>query len=289
MWHTIETAISESTGKAFSIQSKAPISGGDTNLAFHVSGNDQAYFVKVNEKHALASFEQEYYSLEQLSYLTNISSPKPVTIGCSLDKSFLVLEYWQFVQGSASLWYQLGQQLALMHQSCTHGEFGWQSDNFIGHTRQPNTWQKNWSMFFAEQRIGWQLTLLEEKSIQLGDIDHICGHCHDLLAHHHPEPSLLHGDLWQGNVGFTELSGVIYDPACYYGDREADIAMTELFGLFPTSFYQGYQATFPLSKRYAKRKLLYNFYHILNHANMFGGVYIKQAKANLHRILSLPS
>ncbi|REL29427.1 fructosamine kinase family protein [Thalassotalea euphylliae] len=289
MWHSVESAITKSTGKAFSIENKSPISGGDINLAFHISGKDQNYFVKVNNKTAYDNLAQEWYSLDQLATLSDVKSPKPIAIGSTLDKSFLVLEYLALTSGSDSQWFQIGQQLALMHQVCTHGEFGWQNDNYLGHTRQPNKWQKNWSVFFAEQRIGWQLASLEEKSILLGNIDYICAHCQKLLAHHHPQPSLLHGDLWQGNVSFTELQGVFYDPACYCGDREADIAMTELFGLFPASFYQGYQAIYPLSKSYAKRKLLYNFYHVLNHANMFGGIYIDQSKASLQRILSTPS
>lgn len=109
--------------------------------------------------------------------------------------------------------------------------------------------------------------------------------CHDALQHH-PTPSLLHGDLWHGNVGFCEQNPVIYDPACYYGDHEADLAMTELFGSFPEEFYQGYQSVLPISPQYKQRKLVYNFYHILNHANLFGGVYIEQSKALLKRIIT---
>ncbi len=216
-----------------------------------------------------------------------MNCPNVITLGTTLDKSFLVLSYFAFESPVLQDWYQLGQQLALMHKHATHGQFGWQDDNFIGHTLQPNHWQSNWRTFFAEQRIAWQLQLLKEKSITLGDIDHIANTCHDVLLHHQVTPSLVHGDLWQGNIGFTEHSPVIFDPACYYGDREVDIAMTELFGKLPEQFYQGYQETYPLAHHYEQRKLVYNFYHILNHANLFGGIYIEQSKAMLSRIFAL--
>ncbi|NMP32442.1 fructosamine kinase family protein [Thalassotalea sp. M1531] len=286
MWQTIANAISEVTGQEFVIRDKHAITGGDINLAYKITNGSHSYFVKINQKQTLDNFEQEAYSLKQLSNLIDIKCPLPLVSGTSIDKSFLVIEYLNFNNGTPQHWFQFGQQLAQMHQKVTHGEYGWQEDNYIGQNLQPNPWQKNWSMFFAEQRIGWQLQLLEEKSIKLGNINHICQHCHDLLVSHHPRPSLLHGDLWQGNVSFSNNTGVIFDPACYYGDRETDIAMTELFGQFPSDFYQGYQTTFPLQKNYEQRKPLYNFYHVLNHANMFGGVYIDQAKASLHRILS---
>jgi len=174
-----------------------------------------------------------------------------------------------------------------MHQQSSHGQFGWQQDNYICNTQQPNDWQRNWRTFFAEQRIGWQLQLLAEKSIKLGHIEHIISICHDALLHHQVTPCLVHGDLWQGNLGFSETGVYIFDPASYYGDREVDIAMTELFGRMPEEFYQGYQNTYPLDKGYDQRKVVYNFYHILNHANLFGGVYIEQSKASLSRILAL--
>ena len=92
--------------------------------------------------------------------------------------------------------------------------------------------------FFANQRIAWQLQLLSERSIKVGDIDHISQVCHDVLLHHQVKPCLVHGDLWQGNTGFTHEKAMIFDPACYYGDREVDIAMTELFSEFPDDFYR---------------------------------------------------
>ena len=284
MWRIIEQAISEATNNHFIIEDKLMITGGDINLAYKVTNKTRSFFVKVNEKAQLTNFEQEFYSLKQINMLASISVPLPITTGKTLDKSFIVLAFHHFENNTH--WQDLGNLLADMHLNGSHGEYGWQEDNYIGTNIQPNPWQKNWAMFFAEQRIGWQLQLLAEKSIKLGDIDHIIEHIHQLLLHHQPKPSLLHGDLWQGNVGFTTTDCFIFDPACYYGDRECDLAMTELFGLFPDEFYHGYHTKYPLKKGYEQRKHIYNFYHILNHANLFGGVYIEQSKAMLQRLLS---
>jgi fructosamine-3-kinase len=304
MWHCIEQAISDETGNPFYISEKQEIStrGATTssftglydnkepppNLSFKISDGDRSYFLKINSKDYLENFQAEAYSLKQLNSLANIASPKVTAIGTSLNKSFLILDYIDFSRAKPMLWYQLGQQLAQMHYETRHGQFGWQHDNFIGSTIQPNHWSSNWTTFFSDQRIAWQLQLLSERSIMLGNIEHITQVCHDALLHHHATPCLVHGDLWQGNTGFSGEQAMIFDPACYYGDREVDIAMTELFGHFPDDFYHGYQAEYPLDDGYGQRKLVYNFYHILNHANIFGGIYIDQARAILSRIMSLP-
>lgn len=298
MWHQIEQAISTETGEFFKIIEKEPLSTGlssgcsidsngqPLNLSFKISNGNRHYFVKLNNKENFINFQAEAYSLNQLKKLSHMACPEIVAVGISLDHSFIVLDYVDFSKAKPVLWYQLGQQLAQMHQETAHGQFGWQHDNFIGNTLQPNNWSSNWTTFFSEQRIAWQLQLLSEKSILLGNINHIAQICHDALLHHYVTPCLVHGDLWQGNTGFTFEQGMVFDPACYYGDREVDIAMTELFGQFPDDFYRGYQAQYPLSDGYEQRKIVYNFYHILNHANIFGGLYIDQAKATLGRIMA---
>lgn len=287
MWHSIEKAITQSTGEKFTISEKQSISGGDINDAYKVSNKQERYFVKVNDAQHLKHFETEAYALAQIDNIHQINCPNVIAYGASGDKSYLILDFIPFDKATKTDWYCLGEQLASMHKKSVHGQFGWQSDNYIGDTLQPNNWSSNWRTFFSEQRIGWQLQLLQEKSIKLGSIEHIVESCHDALLHHNIKPRLVHGDLWQGNLGFTNNSAVIFDPACYYGDREVDIAMTELFGCLPKEFYLGYQAVFPLTHGYEQRKIIYNFYHILNHANLFGGVYIEQSKAVLSRIMSM--
>lgn len=287
MWQIIEQAITTKTNIPFKIQEKMAISGGDINLSFKLSDDHHNYFIKINNKDHLGHFESEAYALAQIKKIGQVSCPDVISLGTTIDKSFLILKYIPFNIACSTNWSQLGQQLANMHKISSHGQFGWQHDNYIGDTIQPNAWNSNWRTFFAEQRIAWQLQLLSEKSIKIGNIEHISRVCHDALLHHKVTPCLVHGDLWKGNLGFCGEESVIFDPACYYGDREVDIAMTELFGHFPFEFYQGYQEIFPLPESYERRKLIYNFYHILNHANLFGGSYIEQSKAMLSRILSM--
>jgi len=160
--------------------------------------------------------------------------------------------------------------LAALHRH-TSDRFGWGTDNWIGLAPQKNGWSTDWAAFFLEKRLRPQAA---RAGIELPDVK-------ALLAHHKPKPSLLHGDLWSGNAGFTADGPVIYDPAVYYGDREADLAMTELFGGFAPEFYAAYRKEFPLNAGYEKRKHLYNLYHLLNHLNLFGSSYLGQVKATL--------
>ncbi|MBA6233559.1 MULTISPECIES: fructosamine kinase family protein [unclassified Colwellia] len=287
MWQCIEQAITAKTGEKFTVKNKRLISTSESNLAFQLSDEHHNYFVKIKDKNHFNYFESEAYALNQIDSLKQVTCPKVITLGNTRNKSFIVLNYIPFAKATEKHWHHFGAKLAMMHKCSSHGKFGWQHDNYIGDTLQPNNWRSNWKTFFAEQRVAWQLQLLSEKSIKLGDIDHIANICHDRLNHHDVKPCLVHGDLWLGNLGFTDSASVIYDPACYYGDREVDIAMTELFGQLPYDFYQGYQDVFPLDKGYEQRKLIYNFYHILNHANLYGGIYIDQSRALLSRILSL--
>ena len=286
MWESIEKSLSNKLGENYKIVSQQPLTGGDINRAYKIDNGEIPFFVKVNDKTHISHFGCEVYSLEKIQEFSEIDSPNVITYGASDDCSYLVLDYIPFDIQASNDWYKLGEQLALLHKNSEHGQFGWDHDNYIGHTRQVNPWSSNWKRFFSEQRIGWQLQLLHEKGIHIGDIDHIVQECHDGLNHHSPKPRLVHGDLWSGNLAFFEDTPLIYDPACYYGDREVDIAMTELFGRLPADFYSGYQSIQPLDRGYDKRKNIYNFYHVLNHANMFGGVYVEQSQAMINRIIS---
>jgi fructosamine-3-kinase len=184
---------------------------------------------------------------------------------------FIVLEKLDLKRSGD--WAAMGRMLAKLHRS--HGErFGWHRDNFIGLSPQLNKWTDEWAEFFAEQRLKPQIERAKQYAIELPDV-------RKLLADHEPKPSLLHGDLWAGNAGFIEEGPVLFDPAVYYGDREADLAMTELFGGFPEDFYSSYQKEFPLEEGYERRKHLYNLYHLLNHLNIFGGGYLGQVNATV--------
>jgi len=167
--------------------------------------------------------------------------------------------------------------LAQLHRA-TGPRFGWERDNFIGPTPQHNGWSDDWRDFFLEKRLKPQFELARTNgfSLEMPSLS--------LLDNHRPQPSLLHGDLWSGNAGFSNGQPVIFDPSVYYGDREADLAMTELFGGFPDEFYSAYRKEFPVEGGYEKRKHLYNLYHLLNHLNIFGGGYLAQVQSTLRQL-----
>ncbi len=179
----------------------------------------------------------------------------------------------------------MGRKLAAMHKASSSQGFGWKINNTIGSTPQINTWTTDWAEFYIKHRLGYQFQLARRRGGNFPSSEKLLAAIPELLAHQ-VQPSLVHGDLWGGNAGCT-ISGepVIFDPATYFGDREVDIAMTELFGGFPAAFYQGYNEVFPLDTGYEQRKTLYNLYHILNHFNLFGGGYASQANRMIDQIL----
>ena len=272
------------------------LAGGDSNQAWHLSGSTKSdkqqceihYMVKLNAVNRVAMFAAESAGLAAMAATQTIRVPRSITHGVTNQHSFLVLEYCNLAShGDSSL---LGTQLAAMHR-CHAAQFGWHQDNTIGVTPQPNNWSSDWLNFWREQRIGFQLNLAARNGY-LGDLQKLGKQVLDalsnLLADHTPQASLLHGDLWGGNHGFlADGTPVLFDPAPYYGDREADIAMTELFGGFAPEFYSAYQQAYPLDAGYSKRKNLLNLYHILNHCNMVSSSYVSQAESMMRGILKL--
>jgi fructosamine-3-kinase len=286
MWNQIDTHISQVTGKPFQSQQQRSVGGGCINQGYAVSNGECTYFVKLNEASLVEMFEAEALGLQQMLATATIRVPKPLCWGIAASSAYLVLEWIDLGRGGA--WEEMGRHLALMHQKSYQKSlgFGWDRNNTIGSTPQINPWTSNWAEFFAEHRIGYQLTLAKRRGGNFSKGDLLVKAIPELLADHQPEPSLVHGDLWGGNAAFT-TSGepVIFDPAAYFGDREVDIAMTELFGGFPSGFYRGYNEVWPLDSGYESRKSLYNLYHILNHFNLFGGSYGSQANGMIDRIL----
>jgi len=197
-----------------------------------------------------------------------------------------VLEWVELGQGTPQAWRQMGEQLAAMHQAEWGNRFGWERANTIGSTPQPNPWTDDWVTFFTEQRLGHQFHLAKRRAGHFPQQEQLLAAVPEILAGHQPQPSLVHGDLWSGNAAVTQSGApVIFDPATYVGDREVDVAMTELFGGFPAKFYAGYADRWPLEAGYEQRKPLYNLYHILNHFNLFGGGYLSQANQVIQALL----
>jgi fructosamine-3-kinase len=260
--------------------------GGCINQDYLLRDKNQSYFVKTNRASLISMFEAESAGLKEIANTDTIRVPKDICLGSFGSHSYLILEYIEMSGGGDM---QLaGRQLAQMHKKISGG-FGWRMDNTIGSTHQPNNLSSDWIEFWRDQRLGYQLKLATELGYGSGvrDRGEKLLELLPQLITHQPQPSLLHGDLWSGNISFTR-SGVpvVFDPAVYYGDREADIAMTELFGGFSSNFYDAYNDVWPLDQGYAKRKTLYNLYHILNHLNIFGGGYAGQAQGMIDSLLS---
>ncbi|WP_072621160.1 fructosamine kinase family protein [Spirulina major] len=278
MWDQIAQQITTWTDQPFTIQDRQSVGGGCINQGYRVSDGDRSYFIKLNAAHQEAMFQAEALALRQMATTHTIRVPHPIGVGVAERSSYIVMEWLNFGRGASQSWAQMGRDLAALHQATGSNQFGWDQNNTIGSTPQVNTWTDSWADFFAEHRIGFQLRLAQRRGGSFPATATVIAKVRDLLAAHHPQPALVHGDLWSGNAACT-VDGVpvILDPALYWGDRETDIAMTELFGGFPAAFYSGYEALFPLDSGYPQRKKLYNLYHILNHFNLFGGGYGGQA------------
>jgi len=215
-------------------------------------------------------FASEFEGLLALR-AAGVRAPEPHRHGVA----FIEMEHLDL--GAPADWPAMGRMLAALHRHAGP-RFGWETDNWIGLSPQPNGWSDDWASFYCEKRLSPQAARAG-LAIDLGKVK-------KLLEGHRPQASLLHGDLWSGNAGFTPQGPVMFDPAVYYGDREADLAMTELFGGFSAQFYASYRQALPMDAGYERRKHLYNLYHLLNHLNLFGGGYRAQVERTL-RLLGL--
>jgi len=288
-WPDIEWSIREASGAPFAIESRFGTGGGCINESHVIRGRGRAYFVKLNARERLPMFEAEAEGLNEMAGSNTVRVPLPVCHGANDEASWLVLECFEFRPASGKGMRELGRNLARMHR-VTAERFGWRRDNTIGSTPQVNTPDADWIAFWRNRRLGYQLKLAAEKGHRgrlLEGGERLLEKLPAFFAGCAPRPSLLHGDLWSGNVGFAaEGTPVIFDPAVYYGDREADLAMTELFGGFAPDFYAAYNETFKLDPGYGVRKQLYNLYHVLNHLNLFGGGYQGRAELMIGELLA---
>ncbi|MGB3790900.1 MAG: fructosamine kinase family protein [Phormidesmis sp.] len=284
----IAAHIGEVTGTSFQIGTQQPVGGGCINQAARVSDGNRTFFVKTNHANQLAMFEAERDGLQEMHNSNSIRVPQPLCCGVIGTLSYIVMEWLDLGGGrSQGAWQQMGEQLAAMHQATSDRGYGWHRGNTIGATPQQNRWCEDWVEFWRDRRLGPQFSLAHAKGSHFPRRDELMNAIPRLLKDHVPTASLLHGDLWSGNAAITaDGEPVILDPATYYGDPEADLAMTELFGRFPSEFYQAYASVLAIAPKYRQRKVLYNLYHILNHFNLFGGSYESQANRMIDQILS---
>ncbi len=286
LWNSIADNIQAAVAQPFAVERHRSVGGGCINSAYRIEGAGQRYFVKMNTASGLEMFEAEADGLRELGAPGALRVPQPVCSGVAGGQAYIVME--DLALGGAGSQTALGQGLAALHRT-TAERFGWFRDNTIGSTHQPNEQETDWLEFWRRRRLGYQLQLAERNGAPrslLSKGEMLLERCEALFGDYRPLPSLLHGDLWSGNYAFTrDGEPAIFDPAVYYGDREADLAMSELFGGFGADFYAAYNEAWPLDAGYRVRKTFYNIYHILNHFNMFGGGYASQADSMMGRVL----
>ncbi len=254
------------------VDSAEPVGGGCIHDCYKVEISGRAFFLKANDLSQADNFATEADGLTALRN-AGLPAPEPIAHGTAGGAAYLLLEFLS-LRGKGDF-AALARMLADAHRK-PGPRFGWSRDNYIGATAQANGWCEDWAEFWRERRLKPQIELAKRNGFDLPVLN-----VFDLLEGHQPQPSLLHGDLWGGNAGFTAEGPVVFDPAVYYGDREADLAMTELFGGFPREFYEAYEKTYPLDAGYGRRKHLYNLYHLLNHLNLFGAGYLGQVQQTL--------
>ena len=254
-------------------------------------------FAKTNAAACLPLLEAEVEGLQQLARHapTGLLIPEPLALGVCGDQAVLVLGWLELggpvgAAAQASAWFELGHGLAGLHRcsaSCAPAQgYGWPADNFLGSAPQPNGWRSDWGLFFAECRLAPQLAWAARRGQPLRGAQALLERVPHWLNSHCCRPVLVHGDLWCGNAALlADGRGAIFDPACYWGDREVDLAMAQLFGGFPPSFFNGYAAGWPLEPGAKGRFPVYNLYHLLNHANLFGGGYGHRAQACMDALL----
>ncbi len=281
MWADITAQLAAATGRALQFRRAEVVAGGDINEAWRLRTSEGDWFVKLNLAARRAMFEAERAGLAALA--RGIHVPSPILCGVAGEHAFLVLEWLDLRRRGDEA--ELGRQLAQLHR-LTAPQYGWPHDNTIGSTAQPNGWMDNWQAFFRERRLGHQFALAARNGIVLRETRLLLDCLPALLGEHKTVPSLLHGDLWGGNAAWLpDGSPVLFDPACYYGDRETDLALTGLFGGFGSAFYAAYQQAWPLEPGFERRRDLYNLYHMVNHANMFGGGYIQRTQSMIDALI----
>lgn len=263
------------------------VSGGCINEARIVErANGGSVFLKFNRIDRLDLFEAEKGCLELMAASDTIRVPVPYALGTVGASAVFAMEGLDLRSGGGpGSQEDLAEKLAALHSTLSpNGKFGADFDNFIGATPQPNPWTESWADFYTEHRLDFQFRLASKRGHIFRDAAPLKTAVHSHLSGLDIEPSLLHGDLWGGNVSFlSDGEPVLYDPACYFGDREADLAFTRMFGRFGPGFYTRYRELHPEPEPI--RETIYNLYHLLNHYNLFGGGYASQAESSIREIL----
>ena len=278
-WPTVQQLLADAGIHLQATRAPRGVSGGDISDAWRASTTNGDVFIKSGPAGAINMFTAERDALLELANAGPVRVPHPLLAAAGDGISVLVLEWLDLAPATSAIHHKFGLQLAALHRHAAD-TFGWQRDNTIGATPQPNPKHDDWPVFFRDYRLRHQLQLAGQKGFA-GKLQTegawLCDNLAALFSDYTPRPSLLHGDLWGGNWGSCNGEPVMFDPATYYGDRETDLAMTRLFGGFRRDFYDAYEDAWPLAAGAGTRVLLYQLYHVLNHLNLFGRGYERQA------------
>jgi protein-ribulosamine 3-kinase len=276
----IKTKIEEKLGSK--IKSFTSLSGGCISDAYKITTNDKSvFFLKYNPSTSNDMFVREANGLTELAKSDAIRVPEVL----GFDDDYILLEYISTGNKKKNFFEEFGRNFAEMHKF-TSESFGFFEDNYIGSNPQKNIpaekEKSNWVEYYFNKRILFQFKLSEKLGNSTEElrkwISILENKIQEIIGNSNEKPALLHGDLWSGNYMVDENgSAVLIDPAVYYGNREADLGMTKLFGGFGSEFYKTYNEIFPLEDGYEYRENIYKLYHILNHLNLFGGGYYSQA------------
>jgi fructosamine-3-kinase len=281
----LELCLLQKSGRDYKILETKQVSGGSINNCYSLVTDKGYFFVKVNnEKDSLKNFEAESAGLSLLKKYSSFELPEVIAIGTHEKDSFLLLTHLTGTKETLDYWHQAGTHLAHLHRN-TNKEFGLDHDNFIGKLPQLNTKTTDFDEFFFHCRLEPQLKLARDKGLLDKFISPSVTRLHKSFMEIVPKepPTLIHGDLWSGNIMPVQQGAAIYDPAVSYAHREMDIAMTKLFGGFSEEFYNEYNRHYPLVKDWQKRVDIFNLYPLLVHVNLFGGSYVSQVLNILKR------
>lgn len=268
-----------------------PLGGGCIANACRVTAPHRTFFLKWGVGAVAQTFAAEALGLRVLGragsplVVPEVLAVQAATPGCP---GFLLASWVEAGRPGMGFWDRFGAGLAALHRY-TGDRYGFESDNFIGRLPQHNAWEEDWPGFFRRRRLGPQVAMARERGAWPRPwdrmLERLLARLPDLLPVA-PAPSLLHGDLWSGNFMVTSSGrAALIDPAVYYGHREADLAMTELFGGFDPRFYVAYRAAWPLEPGYDERREVYNLYHLVNHLNHFGQGYAGRVEGVLRRFV----